>query len=891
MVNLSPIGKANQAKQEAILSKISSDISKQQSQPSQPSSQVSQSAAQLAAQERGDMTASQWSDYLAKKGVNWAGGSPGSPSAGAVYEAAASGEIPSPANLPSGSVYVEQKRETPKAAQLPTPQQATTTPAISNELKFLPLYMNIKPPAMQTLQQTWTPPIRETSSIYSPAAVLGTKITTIRKTDKEGKVIDVRKVVDFGFVNDPYREASEIKIVTKETLNALSGASMMQSIMPKTKLAREQIKSGAEPLKVVSETLADIGKTNIPFLSQGYQALKYQIKEGDTLKALSVLPVSGSVKTILTTSSTESEKLSSGLMLPLEIAGTAGITYGVLKSSPIKLNIEKIELPATKTISEISWKEAKNLKVTLETTKKEGILPKIESVETPKKTVGRYITIDRPPKSSFIIGYTEGQGITKGVPKVDISKFTEPIQLDTAAKTKLIEKNLPTYAEEHITKIKAEIESKKIPGITAEPETINLIRKVISKTKKSPGFMQEKFFRDVEAFKYGREGVTDVLKFGKKYGGYEYGSSAAKGQEPIGKNLIKAQRRTGYTAEELTLKKPSDIDQMFPKKTTAELSAPVRNELLPALKSRGNPFKISKENPLLIETKGKKLPAHAVDIHAMDSMDLQTPKIGEKFMGLDLVQRLRKQEGYEVQRLSEQGLRRTSSTLTLRTIDVKGVGKVKIFSPEFHRVKDVQELFPTQKILISSKRNPSREAMMALKRLESKYPESILKGRTPKTPDIEIQSPSRSIRGYHPKSMGISISPKVSLKPSSFSISPSLRPSVSPKISPSPRPSPSPSFSISPSPRPSPSPSPSPYPSGGGYGFGYGSPLSPSSSMMFESPRPKKPSKTKRAYTPSLIGIFSGRTIKKSMIPKTLSGVETRLPVEIEGFKIRKGKR
>lgn len=135
-----------------------------------------------------------------------------------------------------------------------------------------------------------------------------------------------------------------------------------------------------------------------------------------------------------------------------------------------------------------------------------------------------------------------------------------------------------------------------------------------------------------------------------------------------------------------------------------------------------------------------------------------------------------------------------------------------------------------------------------------------------------------------------------SFSPSTSSVSPS--PSPSPESSPSPSGSPSPSFSVSPSISPSVSISPSISISSSvssppsrppqiidKIGLG-GAPLIPP-------PKRRRPRKTRKAYSPSLIGLASGKRIKigEVDITKQFTGLDVRFPVAFPKPKRRKRKR
>jgi hypothetical protein len=402
------------------------------------------------------------------------------------------------------------------------------------------------------------------------------------------------------------------------------------------------------------------------------------------------------------------------------------------------------------------------------------IISKSESVlniEYPQKTLN-YVTLGKP---ILKITNRAKSGRFQSFTKLPLDS---EMPLTSVSRSNIIRYNLPKK-----TIVKYDVQTPegmfKLPAPSQKQVDIvsNLARETAFTKSKSIG---KKI--NYETKSLNPEGVKDVVSFGIKEKGYDYGSYAATQQL----------RSSIKTARGL----PGDQDLMFPTKTSASLKPKIDTKLLPKLQKSGNI--VSRESSgTLIESVvgGKKI--HAVDIHAIDtpevapqsflSYSLNQPKIKIRTSGL-----FSKKATFS--RLSQEQLSKGASVLTARTTE-----KGQLFlGPQAHRIKDISDFGFWNEELLLSKGKPTKQ----LNDYRNFYSDTIKKASV--TADVNSPMPSKSI--------GSSISPMV-IPSMSKSPSPSPSPSLSPSKSPSKSPSPSPSPSLSPSKSPSKSPSPSPSPS------------------------------------------------------------------------------
>jgi hypothetical protein len=489
--------------------------------------------------------------------------------------------------------------------------------------------------------------------------------------------------------------------------------------------------------------------------------------------------------------------------------------------------------------------------------------PKITTFELPtakgKTTLYKGISIEYGSRGHPLVGFSGGK-IKFGTPKVDITQASKPFILETPSQTKIFQKALSEAAK---------------PTEAAKFKTILDITRATEKTPSK--FVQKSFVTSTKTLK--PKSVSEILNFARKEKAQVYGSFAARQQMP--KELSRL---------------PADIDVQL--KVGSEAAALKAKQLTTKLQKMGEPVRISKQTPTLIEVKTKTGWHHAVDIHSIDQAlsDASPSLAGEKAYGLQLGQKSIKIEGVETMRLSEQGVRKMASISTARPDKLT---KTISFAPEPHRIKDIGDWFTTQEVLLKSKPLPQTSALAKLQQAKSFFPKDVFKVTTPSK--TLIYSPPVSVpKTYYPSiSLAASVSPSVPLirrtslsgfstkKPSIESPArirkspstklPSSRPPIypigpSPKRSHSPSPrsvslssiysykSPSPKRSPSPykgspspfkypSPKPSPSPSPSPYsPSYYSYPSKSPSPYSPS----YYSPVVKTPP----AYSPPIFRFY-----------------------------------
>lgn len=444
---------------------------------------------------------------------------------------------------------------------------------------------------------------------------------------------------------------------------------------------------------------------------------------------------------------------------------------------------------------------------------------------TEKGTVNAYqgFSLEIGKSAQPLIGSSGGR-LVAGTPKVDLKQasFKKGFLPETLTQSKIIKENIGSIYK------------------GAEAKKIELFPEVLKKTETvSSKFLQKKFMQETKTLS--PAGVKKVLEFAKKEDATVYGSFSARQQLPEIKGRV-----------------PADIDVQLKVKTD---SAGLKTQkLVNDLIKLGEPVRVSKQSPTLIESKDRfGQYHHAVDIHAVDQpTDILNPSNPAKSAyGFSMSQRPIKIQGIKTMRLSEQGVRKGASIFTMRE---------KSFSPELHRMKDVPDFFAAQETLLESRTFRSPKAEKALSELKQLYPKSLFK--QPTSPKLKIYEPpktrssppsrgmntvvsslsvasmkkSNEIKSFSPnKSVSSGNAPSFSLSvPSSIDV-PSFVPSKKNVVPQSPSPF---SFGRSRSPIPSPSPRNSPSPL-------MRSPSSRSPSPPSKSPIPLSPKyPSKNPYSP-----------------------------------------
>ena len=431
--------------------------------------------------------------------------------------------------------------------------------------------------------------------------------------------------------------------------------------------------------------------------------------------------------------------------------------------------------------------------------------PKITTFKVPTKTgdvtLYKGLSVEYGVRGKPLIGIAEGK-IRLGTPKVSLSKATKPFVVETPAQTAIFQKSLAKVAKPtEVTKFKGLLDITRV-------------------TEKTPSkFVQKSFIKETKSLT--PKGVEEVLKFAKKEKAQVYGSFAARQQTP--KDLARVS---------------ADMDIQL--KIGAEASALKTKQLVLKLQKIGEPVRISKKTPTLIEVQVGKEWHHAVDIHSIEQAIAEaSPAIGgEKIYGLQLGQKPIKIKGIETMRLSEQGVRKMGSIATARP------GKKITFAPEAHRIKDIPDWFASQETLLRSKFLPQSARLAKLQKLKSLYPAEIFKQPILEQPKVLLYSPKVSVpKAYVLPSIAIYPSIPVKGLTGAFPISPSVYPlkvvkSPSVKISPMVKPISPPSMPVYIKSSPSKPVSPYKYPS------------RPSPRTYVSPPSPYKPSPPS-PYTPS----------------------------------------
>jgi len=395
-----------------------------------------------------------------------------------------------------------------------------------------------------------------------------------------------------------------------------------------------------------------------------------------------------------------------------------------------------------------------------------------------------------------------------------------------------------------------------------EIQKIETGKQVMTQTEKQPSaFMSEKFIRETKSLT--GEQVNAAISYAKKKGGNVEQIYGTFGTRP--------QMKPEYVVRE-----PGDIDVQL--STESEQQAQeFAQELVQKLEKKGGrDVRVSPEKKTLIESRGEGGEwHHAVDINYKgEEQDIMGPDT-EGAWGFEFGQKSVNVEGLSAMSLSEHGLRKGGSALTLKGKEVK---------PKPHREKDVQDFYWTQRTLLESQGMEPRVAKEQLEPWKSAWEDVDFE--QPTEMRIPLKQPSQDVSPSTFPSTSVSTSPSPSLTPSpspsiSPSPSPSLMPSVSPSIWPSISPSPSVSPSVSPSPSPSPSPSLTPSiieePSivpGGFPGFEF-----PESDFTTESGQKPQAERPTQQFKPSVTGLLVGEETEE---PQTATGFGIRLPKNTE---------
>lgn len=473
---------------------------------------------------------------------------------------------------------------------------------------------------------------------------------------------------------------------------------------------------------------------------------------------------------------------------------------------------------------------------------------KIQSVDLPtksgSKTFYKGLTVAEKP----IVGVSEGK-LTLGKPKI-------------TGETVAFEKFIPETKLE--TTIARDVAAQKYTPTELAKFDIGL--RLIEETRTVRSKYKNPFPSETKTLS--PRGVQEVIKFAKQEDALLYGSFTADAQLPSGA-LAKGR---GTPAGKPTI---GDIDLQL--KVGPEIAKLRAAELTSNLQSIGEPVRLSKSKPTLIETRTGH---HAVDIHAItESLDADIPTEGA--LGYKFYQKPEKIQGVEAMRLGEFGHRKGASVYTFRKSS---------FAPEPHRMKDIPDFFTSQEYLLRSKGGD----LTNLNRLRDIYASEGMLTRGGKVkvllsePRLKVStklslpvstSPSLNYQTSLPLYLSSSVSPSVvspstylrtsqaPSKPSSISKSTApIYPSTyiysytSPSVSPSNYLSPSIQASAKPSVSPSPSPSLGPsLPTN----IGFSSPISPPSfnlpdfSLDFDMGKKKrKGAKQKTKYLPDLPSLF-----------------------------------
>lgn len=497
------------------------------------------------------------------------------------------------------------------------------------------------------------------------------------------------------------------------------------------------------------------------------------------------------------------------------------------------------------------------------------------NVKNPSQSIAEWATADAPTPTATkmfrtesratVVGIKAGssgkvlmtetpQGIKRGAAEINL-RGGEPMVPEGPLATNVVMKSFEKQASSDIKT------NEMYKGAEAQRDIFNVIQK--TQTTKSK-FISDTLPKETRTLNPTETKI--VNEWTKEMGGTEYGSYPAAAQMK-GRNP----RMAGDQDVQLNI---------------GDAKASPKIDLLLSKLRESRPI-FEREGNLITSPKG-----HAVDIHTKDmAPDALSPGGGDRAYGFKLNQKPLKIEGVKSMPLSEQGIRKGSSIMTIRETE----GGLKI-GPEAHRAKDIADFFKTQEVLIESRGNKPAEVEL-LNKAKRHYSEDLLKGGefkeefVPKKPSkgIEIrQSPGLGTITRSSISIGTSPSKGSPFSPSPGSpFSPSPSPDIPSPGSPSP-PSPyepeSPSpFEPSPSPSPgSPSPgspfSPSPSPGGGGGGGGFIPPLPKFGGPDLSGGRrsgKKGGASNKQFYVPSVEAVVFNIKGKRSKAAE-ITGIDTR---------------
>lgn len=778
-------------------------------------------------------------------------------------------------------VEYQPQQAQPAPAPVALPQSIDYNRVLSQANITLP--QQITPTPMQTLQQT------QSLTPSEAAMTLGYRPVKYTVTDQTGAVVDVYKKVEFGSIGyDPYWErAAPLREVGAFAVG-YSGLGMTGEIATKLREGKMRVETGAPVFTVIGEVGVDIAKTNIPFVSSVYQSGK-QFKAGNIVGGIESIPIMGSARksTIAFSQGKPLTGTLAAIGTGIEVAGVVGLVYMAAKHSPIV--VERLTIAKPIDLGTLTMREAGRIEILEGYPAKAGMIPKIKTMgelTTTIHIVGLKVGhLGLPLAGKTQRGYNIGTPDIK--PEFDVMPKGSTIQIGGPLQTATI--------QSLVTRIPTE------PGT---PVAIPRFRALL----KDIGKEQSAFIGKLPAVteRLPESGVIVVLDIGKKYDGVVFGSFA-RGAQLAKKFTVKG--------ETLGLNKiPRDIEVEFGG-AGEDFLQKVTAETVRALKQRGFIVREIKDIPFAIERKIGKTWEKVVEYKGKNQI-IDNEMVSEYVVGFKKVlPRIRLEYGKEgkisATRLAEELRGVSQGVLRLQRTES---GTAKIY-PVPKRLKDIGSISVTARTFYEGK--PKAGRLAKIEDVEALYPEKLVREqmkraiagpvrvkmvsfeRGAKSPSIisitkvsSVSPPSTAQRGYNIISPSLSktISKSASPSPSqsysiskstsqskSISVSPSMSilrsvsqsPSISKSISFTPK---SPSRSISQSISGYLSPSPS-------YGGGYGGGMLPISGATFGIPKVLKSPMAPRRYTPSLIGILSGKTISSRNIPKILTGSETRYPV------------
>lgn len=352
---------------------------------------------------------------------------------------------------------------------------------------------------------------------------------------------------------------------------------------------------------------------------------------------------------------------------------------------------------------------------------------------------------DSNGKVNVIIGKTEkGNLIVNRFPNV---KETPSLKLFGKAKSNIVLESgaeVEFYAKPDILK--------SIGASKEEIEKIQSILPVVRATQRTESIFADKLPEETQTS--GKDYKLALKKLKDLGINYRlYGSFTAKGQlAPEFKNYV-----------------PADLDIEL-KTSSSKVAEKAAKDIAETLNKQGKSgftYRVSKENPTLVESSkvGENSFRHAFDIHFEGQpadLTLGAAPSGNKLLGLPINQESILLSGEPAQRLSEQGIRKVGSTLTLRSGE-----KGAYFAPEEHRFKDIVDAYTAQKSLLFSKEAkgefvgdlyPKLESYQKAFQKTGQLTEDVLKERGLK---FELGSEGKSIRPVSPSVAGKVSSSKI----------------------------------------------------------------------------------------------------------------------------------